>query len=101
MIVPEVKALPRLLKFVLNAFVSWTLLPTLATMYIARGLGLWIAGVSQGAVVSTYSVILNAKFLGLPYYVYIVFGLAIIAQIFPSASFIVLMKSPPIAFEGR
>ena len=62
----------------------YALLPTLATMYIARGAGLWIAGVSQGAVVSTYSVVINTKFLGLPYYVYIVFALAAIAQIFLS-----------------
>jgi ribose/xylose/arabinose/galactoside ABC-type transport system permease subunit len=60
----------------------YALLPTLATMYIARGAGLWIAGVSQGAVVSSYSVIINEKFLGLPYYVYIVFALAVIAQVF-------------------
>jgi ribose/xylose/arabinose/galactoside ABC-type transport system permease subunit len=62
----------------------YPLLPTLAMMYIARGTGLWIAGVSQGAVDKSYSVILNVKFLGLPYFVYIVFGLAIIAQIFLS-----------------
>ena len=35
--------------------------PRWQLMYIARGLGLWIAGVSQGAVVSTYSVIINTQ----------------------------------------
>ena len=62
----------------------YPLLPTLATMFIARGAGLWIAGVSQGEVVPAYQMILNTKWLGLPVYVYLTFALAIIAQIFLS-----------------
>jgi len=60
----------------------YSLLPTLAMLYIARGTGLWIAGVSQGAVDKSYSVILNAKLFGIPYYVFIVLAMAVIAQVF-------------------
>ena len=62
----------------------YPLLPTLAMMFIARGAGLWIAGVSQGEVIPAYQLILNTKWLGIPVYVYITFVLAIIAQIFLS-----------------
>jgi ribose transport system permease protein len=60
----------------------YPLLPTLATMYALRGIGLSIAGASVNQMPMKWAVIISTRWLGIPAYVFITFALAIIAQIF-------------------
>ncbi len=60
----------------------YPLLPTLATMYALRGIGLSIAGSSVNQMPMKWAVIISTRWLGIPAYVFITFALAIIAQVF-------------------
>ena len=60
----------------------YALLPTLATMYILRGIGLSWASGSVNQLPMKWAVIIGTRWLGIPAYIIISFGLAIIAQIF-------------------
>lgn len=84
-----VAMLAGLLIGLLNGFIIATLkiyplLPTLATMYIFRGAGLWVAGVSQAHPDASYQLLLNTKWAEIPVYVFVTLALVIIAQIFLS-----------------
>jgi len=71
--------------FIIATLRIYPLLPTLAMMYIARGAGLWLAGVSQAHPVATYQLLLNTKWIGgIPVYVFVTLALVILAQIFLS-----------------
>jgi ribose transport system permease protein len=60
----------------------YALLPTLATMYAFRGIGLSLAGGSVSQMPMKWLVIVSEKLFGLPVYVYISFFIAILTQIF-------------------
>ena len=60
----------------------YALLPTLATMYALRGIGLSWASASVNQMPMKWAVIISTRWLGIPVYVIITFALAIIVQIF-------------------
>lgn len=60
----------------------YALLPTLATMYAFRGIGLKIAGASISNMPMKWAVIISTRWFGIPAYIILSFVLAVIAQIF-------------------
>jgi ribose transport system permease protein len=60
----------------------YALLPTLATMYALRGIGLSWASASTNQMPMKWAVIISTRWLGIPAYVFISFALAVIVQIF-------------------
>ena len=60
----------------------YPLLPTLATMYAFRGIGLSIAGASVSQMPMKWTVLVSTNWLGIPIYVFIAIALAVIIQIF-------------------
>ena len=60
----------------------YALLPTLATMYAFRGIGLSIAGASVSQMPMKWTVLVATNWLGIPVYIFVTLALAIAAQIF-------------------
>ncbi len=60
----------------------YALLPTLATMYAFRGIGLSIAGASVSQMPMKWTALVAANWLGIPVYIFVTLALAIAAQIF-------------------
>ena len=60
----------------------YALLPTLATMYAFRGIGLSIAGASVSQMPMKWTVLVATNWLGIPVYIFVTLALAIGAQIF-------------------
>ena len=60
----------------------YPLLPTLATMYALRGIGLSIAGASVSQMPMRWITLISANLGGIPIYVFVAFALAIAAQVF-------------------
>jgi ribose transport system permease protein len=70
--------------FVVAVLRVYALLPTMATMYALRGLGLSIAGQTVCQFPNTWLVLVSTKFLEIPVFVWITLLLLIIAQLFLS-----------------
>jgi len=62
----------------------YPLLPTLATMYAFRGIGLSIAGASVSQMPMKWTMLVSANLFGIPVYIFITLALTIIAQLFLS-----------------
>lgn len=62
----------------------YALLPTLATMYAIRGIGLSLSNSETLQMPMKWAVITGTRWLGIPAYIFISFAIAIIAQIFLS-----------------
>lgn len=70
--------------FIVAVLKVYPLLPTLATLYAFRGIGLSIAGASVSQMPMEWIVIVSTKWFGIPVFVYITILLAILAQVFLS-----------------
>ena len=67
---------------IVNVLKVYPLLPTLATMYAFRGIGLSIAGASVSQMPMRWSGLVSANWMGIPIYVFVAILFAIMAQIF-------------------
>ncbi len=68
--------------FLVAALKVYALLPTLATMYAFRGIGLSIAGKSVSQMPMKWTALVGANWLGIPVYIFVTLALTIAAQIF-------------------